>query len=91
MYKGDHVYINRDDYNFDGILYEDVIGLDVLVDNNKIGKVESIMKSSAHPILVIKTSKKKHLVPFIDEFVKNVDLDKKEVIIEVIDGLIDED
>ena len=49
------------------------------------------MKSSAHPILVIKTSKKKHLVPFIDEFVKNVDLDKKEVIIEVIDGLIDED
>ena len=25
------------------------------------------------------------------EFVKNVDLDKKEVIIEVIDGLIDED
>ena len=91
MYKGDKVYINRDEYNFDGILYEDVIGLDVLVSGNKIGVVDSIMKSNAHPIMVIKTDKKKHLVPFIDEFVKNVDLDKKEVIIEVIDGLIDED
>ena len=90
MYKGDKVYINRDEYNFDGILYEDVIGLDVLVSGNKIGVVDSIMKSNAHPIMVIKTNKKKHLVPFIDEFVKNVDLDKKEVSIEVIDGLIDE-
>ena len=91
MYKGDHVYINREEFQFDGILYEDVIGLDVIVDGNKIGTIESIMKSSAHPILVIETTNKKHLVPFIDEFVKNVDLDKKEVIIEVIDGLIDED
>lgn len=90
MYKGDKVYINRDEYKFDGILYEDVIGLDVLVSGNKIGKVDSIMKSNAHPIMVIKTDKKKHLVPYIDEFVKNIDLDKKEVLLEVIDGLIDE-
>ncbi|MEG0909825.1 MAG: ribosome maturation factor RimM [Bacilli bacterium] len=90
MYKGDDVFIDRDVYKFDGILYEDIIGLKVIVDGVNIGVVESLMKSSAHPILVINTGDKKHLVPYIDEFVKNVDLEKLEITIKVIDGLIDE-
>ncbi len=90
MYKGDAVYIDRDEYQFDGILYDDVIGLDVYVEDKLLGKVQSLMRSSAHPILVIETENKKQFVPFIDEFVLNVDLEQKRIDIQVIEGLLNE-
>ncbi|HPF82731.1 MAG TPA: ribosome maturation factor RimM [Bacilli bacterium] len=90
-YKGKKVYINRDEFKFDGILYEDIIGLDVYSDDKKIGYVSSIVKSSAHPILVVIVDKKEKYIPYIDEFIMNVDLDKKRIDVKLIKGLINED
>lgn len=91
-YKGKRVYIIREEYNFSGLLDEDIIGMEVYSEDNKIGIVDSIIKSHAHPILNIKNDEGIHsLVPFIDEFILNVDEDKRRIDIEVIEGLINED
>lgn len=91
-YKGKKVYIIREEHNFDGILYEDVIGLDVYSEDKKIGTVDSIIKSHAHPILVVKNDNdKEFMIPFIDEFIINVDVDNKKVDVKLIEGLINED
>ena len=90
-YKGKKVYIMREEFEFDGILDEDVIGLDVYSKDKKIGIVEDVLKSNAHPILEVKNDKNViSYIPFIDAFVLNVDLKNKRIDIEEIEGLINE-
>ena len=87
--KGFDVYINRLDYNFDGYLEEDLIGMSVYDNVKYKGKVIDIIKTNYNSILVI-DGIKKHMVPNIPNFVKNVDLDKKQVEIKYIEGLDNE-
>lgn len=88
MFKGDDVFIKREDITIDGYVDEDIIGLDVYTDIF-VGKVDNIIKNKQE-ILVIKNDKKTYLVPFVDEFV-NVDLDNNRINLKVIEGLLDED
>jgi len=89
-YKGEKVYINRDEIEFSGILDSDIIGLNVYTDKN-IGIVKDIMKTKAHDILVVYNDKKRYLIPYINEFIDKIDLDNKKIYIKEIEGLISED
>ena len=91
IFKGEQAYIDRNDYEFPGVLDEDVIGLDVIAEGENVGYVETIMKTDAHGILVIQGKKQKHLVPYIDEFVKNINLETHSLELNVIEGLLNED
>ena len=88
-YKGLNVYVVREELNIDGILDEDIIGMNVYSDTKEIGLVTDILKSKAHDILVIEKDKKRYLVPYIDEFV-NIDINNKKIMINEIEGLLDE-
>lgn len=90
IFKTDQVFINRDDLKIDGYVNEDIVGLQVYNGDTLIGVVDSIMKSPKDDILVIKSKTQKHLIPFIDEFVINVDLNRKEVKIKIIEGLLND-
>lgn len=91
IYKGDKVYINRDDLKIKGYFNEDLIGLDVYTESKNIGKVEYIMKNKAHNILVINNGRTKNMIPNVKEFVKKVDLENKRIEVKSIEGLIHED
>ena len=55
--------------------WADLIGLDVINQHGVVlGKVDSLMETGAHDVLVIKGSKE-HLIPFIDAFVGTVDVE----------------
>lgn len=90
-YKGDSVYINRDDIEVDDYFNEDIVHCKVYHNNRQIGIVDGITTSNAHDILVIKGQYKNHLVPFIDEFIEKIDIKEKRIDIKVIEGLISED
>ncbi len=87
--KGFDVYINRLDYNFDGYLEEDLIGMSVYDNAKYKGKVIDIIKTNYNSILVI-DGIKKHMVPNIPNFVKNIDMKNKKINIEYIEGLDNE-
>lgn len=89
-YKNECVYAKRSDINVDGYFNEDLIGLNVYVDDNKIGEITEILTTKAHEILVIKNNKKKYMVPNIPEFIDKIDLDNNRINIIQIEGLIDE-
>ena len=89
IFKGDEVYIKREDLDIDGYVDEDIIGLKVYDEDKLIGKVTSIIKNKQE-ILVVKNRNKSYLIPFVNEFIKNIDLDKKILSINVIEGLLDE-
>lgn len=90
IYKGELVYINRDDLNVDGYLEEDLIGMSVSDGNKILGNVKYLVNNKKYNILVVSYKDKEYFVPNIDEFIKNVDLDKKQITINNIKGLIDE-
>lgn len=90
MLKGLNIYINREDYVFDGLLDEDYIGLDAYNGEEYKGKVVDVLKTTKNDLLVI-DGLKKHMVPNIPEFVKKVDLENKKIYIEYIRGLDNED
>ena len=71
--KGYNVYIDKNDYEFDGYLDEDLIGLSVYDGEKYKGKVVDILKTTSNDLLVI-DGIKKHLVPNISNFVKNVEI-----------------
>ncbi len=89
-YKGERVYVNRDDLKIKGYLTQDLIGMDVYEEEMLVGTVKQILKSKAHDILVIPGKEKNHLVPCIKEFIKDVSLENKTIIINKIEGLINE-
>ena len=89
IFKGDEVFVKREDLDIDGYVDEDIIGLKVYDDDKMIGKVNSIIKNKQE-ILVVKNRNKNYLIPFVDEFIINIDLDNKTLSINVIDGLLDE-
>ena len=87
-YKGMKVYIDRDELKIDGILDEDIIGMTVYSKEKEIGIVTDIMKSKAHDILVIEKDTNRYLVPYINEFIEDIDLTNKKIYINEIEGLI---
>ena len=91
MYKGDSVYINKDDLIIDGLLNEQLIGLEVYFASKKLGFIEHIVNNNAHDILVVKDGTRNHLIPNLDEFIEKIDYDNKKIFIKEIEGLINED
>ncbi len=90
IYKGEKAYMKREELNVDGYFKEDLIGLNAYVEERPIGVVSLVMKSKAHDILVITDQDRKHLIPYIDEFVLKIDLEKKRIYLQVVEGLLNE-
>jgi len=90
-YKGEFIYFNRDEVSLPGLIDQDYIGLEVYEKDNYIGRVSSIMKNKPHDILVIEKDNNRNLIPNISTFVKQVDIDSKQIQIESIEGLLHED
>ena len=89
IYKNESLYVNRYDITYDGYLDEDLIGLDVYCEKVHIGHVDSILKTNAHDILVVKNGSK-HMIPNVEEFIKKVDLENKVLEINYMKGLLNE-
>jgi len=90
-YKGDYVFVNKEDIILgeNEYLDEDIIGLDVYVDDRLLGKVKKIEKHSVNEILVVKSDEKNYLVPYNFDIILNIDLVKKVMIVKNIIGLFD--
>ena len=89
-YKGEPVYIHKNEIKIDGILNEELIDMDVYNEDSFIGKVTDILNNGVYDILVIEKENNKNLVPNINEFIKNIDLENKKIQINMIEGLINE-
>ena len=86
--KGCLIYIKREYYTFEGILNEDLYGKKVYDKDKYIGNLKEVINNKNQELFVIEKDKKTYLVPYVDEFVKEINEDIK---LDLIKGLIDED
>ncbi|RIW36386.1 ribosome maturation factor RimM [Bacillus salacetis] len=70
--------------------FHEIIGCVVKTSaGEEIGPVKEILTPGANDVWVIKGAKGKEiLIPYIDEIVKKIDVDKKEIVIEPMEGLL---
>ncbi len=68
----------------------EIIGLEVYTENNIfLGKIENVINTGSNDIYIVKGENKKELlIPAIREVVKNVNLEKRRITINMVDGLI---
>ncbi len=77
-YKGANVYLNKDDLNV-SYLIEDLVNYKIVEDKKEYGYVYEIRKNNNNYLLYIKDEDKYYYIPYVTDFIKNVDIDKKEI------------
>ena len=88
-YKGEYVFVNKEDIalNENEYLDEDIIGLSVYVEDKYLGKVRRIDSHGINQILVIQNDEKNYLVPYNFDIIENIDLENKKMFVKNISGL----
>lgn len=88
-YKGEYVFINREDLVLkeNEYLDTDLINLNVYIDNKIIGQVKKIEKYSKNELFVVKGQEKDYLIPYNFDIIK-ISLKEKRIDVENINGLI---
>ena len=93
-FVGFYLYVEKDRkfLKKDNYFYSDLVGLDVYFDNGKfIGKVSNIEEYASYSTLrVVQEGKnaKDVLIPFLNAFISEVDLENKKIIVKFIEGLL---
>lgn len=80
---------NRNDLEEGTYFYSDLRGCKIIDKSGKnLGIVKEIEEFPAQLTLRVSRNNKDYFIPFIDQFILNVDVERKEITIEVIEGLL---
>lgn len=90
--KNTVVFADREDISIDEDSYfiADIIGLPVfdVASGEKIGTLSDVLNLGASDLYEIKTANGKKLIPAVDEFIKEVDVEKG-IFVSLIEGMLD--
>lgn len=83
--RSDAIFLEEGQY-----FIADLLGLDVFLDTGeKLGILEDIFNTGSNDIYVVKNKLgKQFLLPYIDDVIKDIDLESGKIIVHLIEGLI---
>ena len=90
-YKGKNVYVNDSDIKLDNNKYldEELIGLNVIYEDNNKGTIIDIERYDKTVLFNIKNNDKEYLIPYNDNIIDKIDINNKRIYIKDIKGLFD--
>ena len=90
-FKGLYVYVLKEDLKLDNGEYldTDLIGLKVLVNDLDKGVITNVRDSGHNKFLVITNDSKDTFIPYNKEFIKEINLNEKYIVIEPIKGMFE--
>ena len=92
--RGSKWYVSRDDLTElpEGEYYiSDLLGMTLRDRGKAVGTVSDVLSAGSGQILEVKTNAgKKLLIPFVDEFIQEVDLKERVISARLIEGMTDE-
>lgn len=84
--RGATVCVNRDDFpepEEDEFYWVDLIGLTVTnLQGEKLGLVKELMQTGANDVIVVRDDKIERLIPFVAQYIINVNLDEKQITVD---------
>ena len=90
-YKGKNVYVNDSDIKLDNNKYldEELIGLNVIYEDNNKCTIVDIERYDKTVLFNIKNNDKEYLIPYNDNIIDKIDINNKRIYIKDIKGLFD--
>ena len=74
----------------DTYFIDDLIGMSVLDENNNlIGRLVDVNQNSKQDLYVIDTGSKTFMLPAVEEFILDIDIENKKMSVKLIDGIVD--
>ncbi|MEY9969921.1 16S rRNA processing protein RimM [Lysinibacillus sp. RC46] len=69
--------------------FHEIIGCTIVSEEGEtIGAVTDILQTGANDVWVVKGTKKEHYIPYIEDIVKEIDVNEKKIVIHVMEGLL---
>ena len=95
IYKGCSLFVDEDtlkeSLDDDEFLTSDLVGMDVFADDKKLAVVVGLSNNGGTDLLAVKTASGKiSYIPFVKDICKEIDFENKKIIIENLEGLIEE-
>lgn len=92
-YREDYLKINRNKEEKlpeDTYYIVDLIGLDIYTEGGELlGKLDDVFSTGSNDVYVVKNSEGKQiLLPAISDVIKNIDLEQKKIVVNLIEGLL---
>lgn len=90
-YKSKYVYVNNEDIKLDKDKYldEELIGLNVIYDDNNMGIISNIERYDKTCLFNVKGKDKNYLIPYNDNLIDRIDINDKKIYIKYIKGLFE--
>jgi 16S rRNA processing protein RimM len=87
------LYANKEDITLedDEIWASDLIDCEVYDKGVLIGTVSDFYNQGVQDLLVVNHNGKDIMIPYVDAFIKNKDVENKRIDVELIEGFINED
>lgn len=87
------LFVHEDDLDLDEdeLFIHDLIGLDVVTDaGDPVGTVANLVAYPGHDTLVVtRPDRRETLIPAVDEFIVDIDLDAGRIVVRPIEGLLE--
>lgn len=92
-YREDYLKINRNKEEKlpeDTYYIVDLIGLDIYTEGGELlGKLDDVFSTGSNDVYVVKNGEGKQiLLPAISDVIKNIDLEQKKIVVNLIEGLL---
>ena len=92
-YREDYLKINRNKEEKlpeDTYYIVDLIGLDIYTEDGELlGKLDDVFSTGSNDVYVVKNGEGKQiLLPAISDVIKNIDLEQKKIVVNLIEGLL---
>lgn len=86
------IKIRRDllpEKNSEDFYINDLLGVEVYENDEKIGEILDVLETAAHDILIVKDiiSKNEIMIPLIEQFVESVDFENNKINVILIEGM----
>ncbi len=89
--RGKDLFVQREDYELeeDSYFYDDLIGCSILTEDGiTAGTLINIIQNTAQGLYEIRTDEgKSFLLPAVKEFVLDVDIENKKIVVHLIEGI----
>ncbi|GAF66097.1 16S rRNA-processing protein RimM [Bacillus sp. TS-2] len=94
-YKGQSLYVSSkylEDLEDNEFYYHEILGCQVLTeDGEELGKIKDILSTGANDVWIVQRKEKGRdiLIPYIEQVVKEINVENKTIIIHVMEGLLE--
>ncbi len=74
----------------DNYFIDDLIACKVFdLDGRSLGRIKDVIQNSSNDVYIIEDKDKEYLIPAVKEFIKEINIEDKRIVIDPIEGMIE--